>query len=476
MARSERDWTGLQAAVGDRVVLSDDPRYDGVRRPALARYADVRPQSVVLAEHESDVVEAVGFSRRAGLRATPRSGGHCFAGRSSSGDVIVDLRRMDDVRVTPGLVEVAAGVRLGRLEAALATQGSALPLGCGASVGVAGLALGGGLGLLGRRYGLTCDSLVRARVVLGDGQIVECDASRDADLLWALRGAGGGRFGVVTRLWFRTVPSPTMTAFQLRWRADHAAAVLAAWLRWAPYAPDAATAELRLSDGAQHGGLAVEVYGAVLAEPVAAVRLLEDLIRDAGVPPAARSVRTGAYPAAKQALHRMRRASRPENPYWWEYSRSEFFRRGLPATAIDGLVDALTADLEQPPATRSVTFTPWAGAYSRVAREETAFAHRDALFLVEHVARTAPEAGPDRVSAARAWLARSYAALRPWGTGGVYPNFPDPDLEDEDRAYHGRNLTRLRQVEQAYQPDVFHWSVENSQPHSSTIELNKEER
>jgi len=104
-------------------------------------------------------------------------------------------------------------------------------------VGIAGLTLGGGLGLLGRKHGLTCDRLLAAQVVLADGRVVDSDEHREAELFWALRGAGGGRFGVVTSLAFDAVPAPAATVFRLAWSLADAAAVIAAWQDWAPDGP-----------------------------------------------------------------------------------------------------------------------------------------------------------------------------------------------------------------------------------------------
>jgi FAD/FMN-containing dehydrogenase len=140
------------------------------------------------------------------------------------------------------------------------------------TVGIAGLTLGGGLGLLGRTHGLTCDTLIGARVVLASGRVVECDAEREPELFWALRGAGGGQFGVVTSLVFATVPEPRATRFDLRW-PDAAAAVVAAWQDWAPDAPDDVTANLTVVAEPGRPARAL-VFGAALRDAGATSVLL----------------------------------------------------------------------------------------------------------------------------------------------------------------------------------------------------------
>jgi len=188
----------LRVAIDGAVVQPGDPDYDQARKPALAQFHDVKPQAVVRATGAGDVAETIAFARRSQLRLTPRSGGHCFSGRSSTTGIVLDVAPMHEVVVDGDTATVGAGTRLQQLYADLWRHGRTLNIGCGQTVGIAGLTLGGGLGLLGRTYGLTCDRLLGAEVVLADGRIVDTDD--DPDLFWALRGAGGGQFGVVTQL------------------------------------------------------------------------------------------------------------------------------------------------------------------------------------------------------------------------------------------------------------------------------------
>ena len=158
-----------------------------------------------------DVSETISFLGRHRLEHVTRSGGHCFGGRSSTRGVVIDVTPMRSISVTGDEVSVGAGTRLGDLYDALQDHDVTLPAGTCPPVGIAGLALGGGLGILGRTYGVTADRLVGAEIVLADGRTVDCDAHHDDELFWALRGAGTGNFGVVTSLRFRTVPAPAVT-------------------------------------------------------------------------------------------------------------------------------------------------------------------------------------------------------------------------------------------------------------------------
>jgi FAD/FMN-containing dehydrogenase len=147
------------------------PDYEAVRKPSIARFDHVRPQAIVRCRTPTDVAETVALARRSGLQTATRSGGHCFAGRSSTRGVVIDVTPMCSVSVAGGVATVGAGARLGDLYDALAEHELTIPAGCGPSVGIAGLTLGGGLGILGRRHGLTCDHLLSAQVVLADGRV-----------------------------------------------------------------------------------------------------------------------------------------------------------------------------------------------------------------------------------------------------------------------------------------------------------------
>src|SRR5215218_5502388 len=175
------------------VLRPGSPEYEAHRAPPIARFADARPAAIARCASATDVAEALALARREGYAVAVRSGGHDFGGRSSGDGLVLDVAPMAGVTVGDGVATVGAGARLGDVYAALAAEGVTIAAGCGPDVGISGLTLGGGLGILGRAHGLTCDQVLGARVVLADGSLVECDASREPDLFWLLRGAGAGR-------------------------------------------------------------------------------------------------------------------------------------------------------------------------------------------------------------------------------------------------------------------------------------------
>ena len=446
MARSSADLGALRGAIAGEVIDRGSPDYESLRKPAIERFQDVRPRAVVLCRSPGDVAETIAFARRSGIEIAIRSGGHCFAGRSSSSGIVVDVTPMSDVSVSGGVATIGAGARLGEVYDALGEHGLTIAAGCGPTVGIAGLALGGGLGILGRKHGLTSDQLVRAEVVLADGRVVECDADGYADLFWALRGAGAAGFGVVTSLGFKTLAAPTATSFHLVWRHAHAAAVVEAWQGLAPIAPDEfAASVLATAPGDIEQPPAVHLFGTVLGTAADASEVLEELIARAGADPASSSIAQMSYRETKRHLAEHGPA---DEQHGHLFSKSDFFRRPLPPDLIAELVGHLAGD-RVPGQSRELDFTPWGGAYNRVRDDATAFVHRSELFLLKHAVVVEPRAA----GAARDWLARSRALVRPLASGGVYPNFPDPELPDPARAYYGANRDRVLEIKARYDPD-----------------------
>jgi FAD/FMN-containing dehydrogenase len=366
----------------------------------MARFAEVRPAAIVRCAGAGDVVAALELAR--GRPLAVRSGGHCFAGRSSTTGLLIDVGAINHISLDAEVVTVGAGARLTDIYDALEPDRT-IAGGCGPTVAIAGLALGGGLGVLGRRHGLTCDQVIAATMVTADGTIVDADD----ELLWALKGAGGGQFGVVTELRLNTVPAPQTRCFHAIYDPTQAAELIDHWQRWAPDAPEDTAASLIVRPDAVH----VFGVGDVDAETVV------DL----------------PYREAKAWLVAN---GPPEQPEEHALSKSEFFREPLPRETIQALVEHFAAGT----GSRELDFSPWGGAYNRVAPDATAFPHRRERFLLK-------QTGPHD------WLQRSYAITHPHGSGGAYVNFPDPDLEQWQTAYYGANYERLKAIKAKYDPE-----------------------
>jgi FAD/FMN-containing dehydrogenase len=458
---SRADWWALDRSVDGEVLLPGSDAYEWARKTFIARFDEVRPRAVVRCAAAEDVREVIAFARDNDIHVAVRGGGHSVAGYSSTRGIVIDLGPMNSVAVAGGIARVGAGTRIGELCETLDEHGMAVPAGTCPSVGVAGLTLGGGLGILGRAYGLTSDNLLAAQVVLADGRIVECGEHHYADLFWALRGAGAGNFGVVTEFAFAPRPASAMTNFHFIWSFSDAAAVVSAWQAWAPSGPGELAADLVLTaPGDEQAEPSLEIYGAVIGSERDGRGLLTALTARAGAEPVSAECRelsysdTCAYQAERSVAYdrveQSHQGSRKRQGH--RITKSEFFARPLPATATARLIATLAAD-RQPGQSRSIAFMPWAGAYNGPSPEATAFAHRDQLFLIEHEVVVDLSAPARDKHAARNWIRRSWHAVHPCGSGRVYPCFPDPDLADPGPAYYGANYTRLLTIKASYDPD-----------------------
>ncbi|MFI7673403.1 FAD-binding oxidoreductase [Actinophytocola sp. NPDC049390] len=437
------------------LVHPGDDRYDLSRNQFIGRPDETLPRAVARCAGPAHVVEALAVARQRDWPFAIRGGGHSNACHSASDGLVLDLTPADSITVDGTRVTVGAGVRVGQLAAALAPGERLVPAGSCPSVGLVGTALGGGFGAHGRLHGLTCDRLLSAEVVLADGQVVHVDADHEPDLFWALRGAGGGNFGVVTAATFATAPSTPRTHVRHIWDLTAAPALLRHWLEWTP--PDDVSVELVLVCGDQLDEDPEVMLVGTLADPAD----LADLLDRAGEPRRSDVTRLGAADAA--LLHATPASAVAHDPVaipltqhrpGMMSAKTEFFARALPAHAIADLVTHFAADRVFGEF-RQVAFTPWRGAYGRVRPEDTAFVHRDADYLVKHTVILGPNGAARRGGEALDWLARSWQVIHPWGTGGAYPNFPDPALTDWMTAYHGANADRLRTVKEKYDPDGF---------------------
>jgi FAD/FMN-containing dehydrogenase len=459
--------TGLASLAGSlagSLVRPEDPEFASLRKPVLGRLTELLPRAVVRCAGPEDVAAAVGFARAHRLPFALRSGGHSFADFCTTGGLLIDLAGLDTVRVVGETATVGPGIRLGDLAERLVDDGRIAPLGWCPTVAVGGSVLGGGYGALGRYHGLGCDHLLAAQVVLADGRTCWVDQEREPELFWALRGAGCGNFGAVTALVLRTQPAPRVSTFVQRWPWRHAARVIDAWQRWAPDAPDEVNAELVLQAGDPVPEPRVTWFGTVLGG--GARPLLEEFLDRVGTGDELGEL---SELSARVAATRHTYAGIPmstelpagpplERRQLLRVVKSEFFDRPVPPEAVRALVDGFLAELA-PGQYRELELVPWGGAYRRVPARATAFAHRSPRFMIGHHGLALPQVGDEGREAVRDWVRRSWEAVHPWGTGAVYPNYPDPDLAGWARAYYGANLARLIRVKARYDPDqVFRYA------------------
>jgi len=420
-----------------------------------------------MAANAGDVATSIAFARERGIAFAARCGGHSYGGYSVCEGLVIDVSPMAAVRPrSDGTATVGAGATSIDVAAGLASDGVIVPGGTCGSVGIAGLTMGGGQGVTGRRFGLTCDSLRGATVVTADGRTIRCDDSTNADLFWALRGGGGGNFGVATSFTFTTHPLDRVTLFGLSWPWSKAPDVLDAWQSWAPSAPPDLWSSCRVR-WIPSSGAGVSVGGAWTGAPSAMTRILDGFVADVGAAPTTRTASTMAYLDAALSLagcggrsvSQCRLTTKSPAgvlPRQAALARSDFFDRPMSSSVRDrvlSLVEARGADPALSHQAGGVLLDAWGGAIAHAAPAATALPHRNASFLAQEFVTFQTAPSDELLHANHSWLGRLWTALRPAVSGFAYVNYIDPALVDWQHAYYGDNLARLIRVKRAYDPD-----------------------
>jgi Berberine and berberine like len=331
-----------------------------------------------------------------------------------------------------------------------------LPAGSCPTVGIAGQALGGGVGFAGRKFGTTSDNLAAATLITADGSKVVCSAATNADLFWACRGGGGGNFGVVTALRFRVHAAPAASFFVVTWPWQQAAAALEAWQRFAPHAPD----ELFSICSLETGGPRVQAFGQFFGASSTLRRRLSSLVRIRGA-----TLRVGSLPFLDLQLRWAGCLGRtvaqchlvgqtPEGTLHRSAfsAKSDYVSEPLSPRALDTVVAWMEEAEKVGFGSAALLCDSYGGVLNRVPPAATAFVHRQNLFSAQYLAywRT-PASKPLAVE----WLRGFHDAMRPHVSGFAYQNYIDPELTTWKHAYYGANLARLIKVKASVDPDRF---------------------
>ncbi len=388
------------------------------------------------------------------MRIVARSGGHSYGGYSTTPGVTVDVSRLKAVALDGhGRAVIGAGARLIDVYDVLAQHGRTVPAGSCPSVAIAGLALGGGVGFAARKFGLTCDNLLQATVVLGNGSVAVCNASRYPDLYWALRGGGGGNFGIVTRFAFRTHPIAPVATYALEWPWSDAERVVQAWQRLAPHAPDGLFSVLNLST-AVGGRPRITSAGQFLGTS-AELRALVKPLAETGTPTRFTVTSRGYLDAQRMWAGCSGTIAECHLPPQGHLGRStfkgksSFANKPLSARGIETMIRQIEARTSTGSGSGIILLDSYGGAINRVKKDSTAFVHRDALFSMQFLAYWDPSAAAEPNLR---WLANFYGAMRPYVSSFAYQNYIDPDLASWAHAYYGANLDRLIAVKRRYDP------------------------
>ena len=443
----------LHAGLRGSLVTPGDPLYDEARKVFNAMI-DKRPAMIARCANTADVVTAVNFARENGLTVAVRSGGHSVAGLSvCEGGILIDLGGLKRIEVDPAAKTARAGggVLWGEFDAATQEHALHTPGGRVTTTGIGGFTTGGGYGWTSSKYGLACDNLISAEVVLADGRVVTASEQENSDLFWGLRG-GSGNFGIVTEFEFRLHElGPIVLAGLALWPIDRAQDVLRGWRDFVERAPDEVSTACviltappeefvpdRLKGQTVVGMAALYVGdpedGARVVQPLKELRPEVDLIQ----------------PMPYTAFQAMLDPSAPKG--YRSYWRGEYMSR-LSDEAIDTFIEhapALTSAAV--PFSQMIIFRIGQGV-AAVREDATAFSHRDAGYLFHPISVWDDSTDDEALIAANRAFA---AAMRPFSTGGAYLNFT-PEADRVRDAYGDEKYERLVALKNKYDPNnLFH--------------------
>jgi hypothetical protein len=455
--------TSLRARLAGRVVTSEDADYDAVRAECVWN-GDInrRPLAIARCESAADVAAVIRFGRGTGHELSVRGGGHSGAGACiSDGGIMIDLGPLHDVHVDPAskTVTCGGGTRWAGLDAATQEHGLAVPGGVISHTGVAGLTLGGGIGWLTRKAGLTCDNLESAEIVTADGEVLRVSARQHPDLFWAIRG-GGGNFGVVTKFEFRACgEGPLVQLALLSYDLEHGGEAYRAARDLISSLPDDIGVIL-LGGNAPPAPFVPEEYQGTPGYAVLLVghgsaeehQRATDAIRRA-VPPLFELVTPIPYAQLQQMF---------DDTVPWGIRN---YDKALNLAELsDAAIDVITGNFPRKASPMSIMpIYVLGGEFARKPEAETAFGgSRQTRFIVTMVA-VAPTA--ELLDADRAWARATWTELVPHAEGvASYVNFMGEYEEDRVKTSYGSKYERLAKIKAAYDPDnVFHLNA-NIQP------------
>ena len=460
-------WSQLRTHLQGQLVLPTDPGYTVAKQLDLQQFDAVHPQAVAYCAGSADVALSLKFAQDNHLPFAVRSGGHSGGGYSTSTGLVIDVSRLNSISLNGTKVRVGTGVQGVDAINALAPHGLAIPGGYCPTVAVGGYYQGGGIGLLTRAAGIGSDRITAATVVLANGQTVTASATQNRDLYWAVRGGGGGNFGVVTSYDISTAAVAQVGLVNLVWDWTKAADMLAGYARWVVDAPRTigGGAFLQLPEAAPGVPGIPMVFVSSTGTTAELNSEVARLISLTGAPVQQTPAAVLPYQAAMMNFYRCaadnvagchRADTTPggllTRPVFG-LQRSRMFNR-LPSRSVWDNAAALFETLRVPGQAHIMEVLPLGGAVKDLCRTDTAFVHRDALFTVNFLTdiETAAAADQPGRAAGQQFVDDGFDIVDPQSAGETYQNFIDPELTDWRQSYYAENFPRLALTKLKYDP------------------------
>jgi FAD/FMN-containing dehydrogenase len=445
---SSFDWQILSNQLNGSVLLPGAPGFDPFTLPYALQYGKTIPQAVVRCVSEKDVVTTVKWARQNDIAITTRSGGHSYAGYSSTNELLLDLSGMNNISLnsSTGLATIAGGARNMHVYAAFREPNLAITHSSCKNVGISGMVLGGGIGLNMRAQGLTCDQLVETRIVTAEGDIAVCSETENPDLFWAIRGAGGGNFGIHTSFTFKPFAVTNVTRFELVWNNNLQLvfAKLQDVLMAAPNTLGAKVSIEMLRVRTRLGETAIRPVVRLLGQFKGEISEFETLIAPVkAISTPVGEIKNEAYWDAQESLSE-------EGVPEYVHERCRFAFEPLSDAAIATIFLKLA---EWPGTSGTAIFKCLllGGAISEKAPEATAFFARNAK-MIASIELTWKE-GDQNIFGNKQWLDEFHLIMGAFTSKYSYVNFIDRNEANFLEAYYGPSLPKLKAIKKLVDPN-----------------------
>lgn len=440
-AAARPPWEALSKRLSGRLVLPNDSGYAAFALPNNLRYSSTLPGGIALCKSAQDVSASILWACEHNVPLVARSGGHSYAGYSTTNGLMIDMRQMNGVSFDEhtGIATLGGGARNANLTKHFQNTNIAITHGRCPSVGIAGLTLGGGIGFNMRAHGLTCDQLVASEIVTADGAIHAL--SSNDELFWACRGAGGGNFGINTSFAYQAYDVGPMTVCNLVWSA-HTERVFAALVKTLERAPITLGSKVSVVSPTTTTGIQIQLLVQYSGTPAQLREMLADVY---AIAQPSGAIVQQPYWKSQEVL------SEPGTPAYYQ-ERSRFFNGTVNDGAIAVIFDWIRKSPKSSPEAGFKIFQTGGHVNDKRSRD-MAFVHRQSIWLSSIELYWEEDTPAATLAQYHAWQTGFYEAIVPFANGGgAYQNFIDPSLRDWKGAYHGVNLERLEAIKKRVDP------------------------